>query len=179
MLRAPGRKKRNFHLICQCLGWNLLSAGDRVFIIIYFVVFLIHPFIEGICVQDPLCMNLKDKGRLCWREAWKPQLCLGTLNRKAQGHRNLCFTSKEWSASGILLGAGRTRKAHLPRFLRSWSIFHRCFNFTGWDPGVITAKGNSAGSRISEMELWKRKVQIFYLFHLQKVSGCFLVWLFF
>lgn len=111
ILRGPRRKKRNFHLICQCLGWNLLSAGDRVFVIIYFVVFLIHPFVEGVCVQDPLCMHLKYNGRLCWRESWKPQLCLGTLKRKAQRHRSLCFTCTEWSGPGTLLGGGGNRKS--------------------------------------------------------------------
>lgn len=101
MLRYQGRKERNFHLICQSLGWNLLSAGDRIFVIIYFIVFFIHPFIEGICVQDPLCMNLKYKGTVCQREAWKPQLC--GPEGKSHEHRSLCFTSKQWSAPCILL----------------------------------------------------------------------------
>lgn len=176
MLRAPGKKNRICHLICQCLGWNLLSAGDRVFVIIYFVVFLIHPFIEGVGVQDPLCMNLKYKSRSCCREAWKPQLCLGTLNRKSpRAHEPLFHFPRVDCSWHSFWGRGGTRKAHLPRFLRSWSIFHRCFNFTRWDPCVITAMGNWAHSRINGIELWKSEVQIFYPFHLQKVLG----WLFF
>lgn len=38
-----------------------------------------------------------------------------------------------------------TRRAHLPRFLRSGSVLHRCFNFTGWDPRVVAARRDSAG----------------------------------
>lgn len=63
VLWVYGRKRENFHLICQSLCWNLLSAGNGAFIIIYFVVFLIHPFIESICIKDPLGMNLEYKGR--------------------------------------------------------------------------------------------------------------------
>lgn len=63
MLWVYGRKRENFHLICQSLRWNLLSAGNRAFVIIYFVVFLIHPFIESICIKDPLGMNLEYNGR--------------------------------------------------------------------------------------------------------------------
>ena len=110
----------------------------------------------------------------------------GPLTEEPKGPGASLFTSESGRALVFLGEGGRTRKAHLPRFLRSWSVFHRRFNFTGWDPRVITAMGNWAWSTINGIKLWKNKGQTFYFSHLQKVSGCWVtfcmvcwVWLFF
>lgn len=124
-------------------------------------------------------MNLKYNGRLAAERSRSYSSVWGPLTEKPRAQK-LLLHFQEWSGTGILLGEGGkggARKAHLPGFLRSWSIFHRSFDFTGWDPRVVTAMGNSVQSRTNETELWKRKAQTFYLFQVQKVLGCWVLFL--
>lgn len=45
------------------LGEDSLAEADWLLVLIHLVVFLIHPLIERISVQNPLCMDLRGKQR--------------------------------------------------------------------------------------------------------------------
>lgn len=40
------------------LGEDPLTDVERLLVLVHLVVFLVHPLVEGVCVQDPLSMNL-------------------------------------------------------------------------------------------------------------------------
>lgn len=133
---SPEKEEQKLaHLVRQRLGRDLLSAGHWAPVVTDFIVFLIHPLIERVRVQDPLRVDLKHR-------AVRVRKLLEAMAGSRNSYR--VPAAQRGLVPGVLPTVEGTRGAHLPRFLRSGSLLHRCFDLTRWDPRVVAARRDSA-----------------------------------